>query len=180
MRDQIAQTIEKITPFDEAERRHQKETLEWIESGAGLFRIAKPATPKMHLVSYFVPVDLERGSLMLVHHKKADLWLPPGGHVDEGEHPRVTAAREMEEELFAKAVFLRDDPLFLTVTDTVNETTSHTDVSLWYVVQGDATRKYDFDPREFHAIDWFSFDSIPEGGVEPHLARFVRKLGEVQ
>lgn len=30
-------------------------------------------------MSYFVVLDAERGELLLVAHRKAGLWLPPGG-----------------------------------------------------------------------------------------------------
>ncbi|MFI5343447.1 MAG: NUDIX domain-containing protein [Chlamydiales bacterium] len=35
----------------------------------------------------------------LVDHKKANLWLPAGGHVEPNEHPRETVKREILEEL---------------------------------------------------------------------------------
>jgi 8-oxo-dGTP pyrophosphatase MutT (NUDIX family) len=42
---------------------------------------------------------------MLVDHIKAGCWLLPGGHVDDGEDPRVTVVREAEEELAIAARF---------------------------------------------------------------------------
>ncbi|MGH3830639.1 MAG: NUDIX domain-containing protein [Pseudonocardiaceae bacterium] len=57
-------------------------------------------------------------------HVKAGLWLFPGGHVDDGEDPRLTVLREAAEELRIDGVFhpwFGDDPLFLTVTKTRGE-----------------------------------------------------------
>lgn len=176
MNDQIANTIQSIDPLDETERKHKQFVTKWIASGAELCRLQKPATPDTHLVSYFIPFDEAQQKILLVHHKKANLWLPPGGHVDKGETPQQTAAREMEEELFTEANFLQNTPLFLTVTQTVNDTSPHTDVSLWYLVKGDAEKEYTFDDREFHAIRWFPLDQLPQTQVEPHLSRFCHKL----
>jgi 8-oxo-dGTP pyrophosphatase MutT (NUDIX family) len=39
------------------------------------------------------------GATALHEHDKLDMWLPPGGHVDRGEVPHVTARREVREEL---------------------------------------------------------------------------------
>ena len=175
IRSQITQIIEQIEPFDQKEVEHKLFVTEWINSGAGLFRIEKPATPRTHLISYFVPVDEANGKILLVHHKKANLWLPPGGHVDVNEHPRVAAAREMEEELFVQADFMMEEPLLLTVTDTVNDANSHTDVALWYLVRGDSNVLYTFDEREFYEVRWFSIEEIPSKMTEPHLSRFVNK-----
>jgi hypothetical protein len=69
MRDQIRTEIELIRPFDEIEREHQADALNWVNSGAELFRLAKPATPPKHLVSYFAVIDEQ--SILLVDHKNA-------------------------------------------------------------------------------------------------------------
>jgi 8-oxo-dGTP pyrophosphatase MutT (NUDIX family) len=36
--------------------------------------------------------------VLLIHHKKANLWLPPGGDLKPGESPPAGAARELNEE----------------------------------------------------------------------------------
>lgn len=176
MRLQISKIIEKIDPWDKDELIHKNLVEKWVASGADLFRIEKPATPNMHLVSYFVPYDKQKEKIFLVHHKKANLWLPPGGHVDVDEHPKDAASREMEEELFTKADFLMDDPLFLTVTKTVNNSLSHTDVSLWFVVKGNSLQDYRFDTGEFYDAAWFKINELPKTQMEPHLKRFLGKL----
>ncbi|MFZ4099546.1 MAG: hypothetical protein ACOYKZ_04380 [Chlamydiia bacterium] len=51
MRKVIHQLIESIQPFDSLEAEHLSGTMDWIQSGAGLFRIEKPATPPKHLVA---------------------------------------------------------------------------------------------------------------------------------
>jgi len=175
MRHKILQIIEEITPLDEMERSHQTFVKEWVATGARLFRERKPQTPKIHLVSYFVPFDEKEEKFLLVDHKKAHLWLPPGGHVDPQEHPKETARREMEEELFTPAEFYQEDPLLLTVSETEDNIDSHIDVSLWYVVKGDSSKEYRYDTREFHKIRWFSRCDVPEER-EPHLDRFFDKL----
>jgi len=37
--------------------------------------------------------------VLLVHHKKLDKWLPPGGHIHENETPNEAIKREFKEEL---------------------------------------------------------------------------------
>lgn len=176
MRSTLAALIRTIQPLDALEQEHIQTTLAWIASGASLFRVAKPATPPQHLVSYFVLVDPTQGKLLLVDHKIAGLWLPGGGHVEPDEHPQATVLREADEELSIHAEFLWDEPLFLTVTETVGATAGHTDVSLWYVLQGDSTQPLHFDKNEFHAVRWFAFDALPFERTDPHLARFMVKL----
>jgi len=172
----IADIVRAIAPIDQLEAEHLHATLTWIESGAPLFRTQKPATPSPHLVAYFVLFDPRQQQVLLVDHKAAGLWLPSGGHVEPGEHPRTTVTRELREELYLDAHFYQDAPLFLTVTETIGAGTRHTDVSLWYVLQGDSAVTPAYDPTEFHGVAWFPLDGLPFSRTDPHLARFVAKL----
>lgn len=118
---------------------------------------------------------------MLIDHIKAALWLPTGGHVDIDEDPYDTVVREAYEELKITADFdtpIGDDPLFVTVTETKN-TGIHTDVSLWYVIKGDADAELDFDTGEMNSYKWFTFDDVlatDASELDPHMHRFVKKL----
>jgi len=176
MRDKIAEIVAAIEPLDELEREHRDSTIEWIRSGAPIFRTMKPDVPPKHLVSYFVLFDEHRGKLLLVDHKLAGLWLPSGGHVEPNEDPRTTVIRELSEELNLAAEFVSPDPLFITVTRTVGDDGGHTDVSLWYLLRGDSSRAIEFDRGEFRGVRWFGFDEIPFERSDPHMRRFVAKM----
>lgn len=178
MIENIIQEISSIQPFDTLENQHIQDSLDWLRSGAPIFRIQKPDVPPKHLVSYFVVLDIPQEKLLLVDHKKARLWLPSGGHVDPNEHPRATATRECKEELDIQAEFWQEEPLFLSSDMTLDENNmpNHIDVSLWYVIKKPELEEINFDPREFHSIRWFHFDEIPFEKSDPHMKRFVNKL----
>ncbi|MEP7157000.1 MAG: NUDIX hydrolase [Betaproteobacteria bacterium] len=175
MRTAIRAELSAIDPCDSLESEHLANALGWVDSGAPLCRTAKPATPAKHLVSYFALVDHDH--ILLVDHRNAQLWLPTGGHVEPGEHPRVTVAREMKEELGVVPAQEVDAPIMITCTETVGLTAGHTDVSLWYVVHADSTQPLSFDVNEFNAVQWFHFDKVPFDRTDPHMMRFVIKLG---
>ena len=82
MHSVVLSELTSITPADDGERAHLLDAFAWVKSGAPLCRVAKPATPPKHLVSYFAVVDDD--NILLVDHKNAQLWLPPGGHVSHG------------------------------------------------------------------------------------------------
>jgi NTP pyrophosphohydrolases including oxidative damage repair enzymes len=174
--NEILATISAIEPFDALEEQHIQETLTWIKSGAPLFRIQKPAIPDKHLVAYFLLFDEEAKKVLLVDHKKAQLWLPTGGHVEIDEHPRAAALRECQEELGIAAELWHPEPIFLTSTKTVGLTAGHTDVSLWYVMRGSSEQGYHFDAEEFNCINWFGFNTIPYATSDPHMRRFISKF----
>jgi 8-oxo-dGTP diphosphatase len=174
MRNPIRGEISAISALDALETQHIADALAWVDSGAELFRLAKPATPPKHLISYFAVVD--EGHILLVDHKNAQLWLPPGGHVEPGEHPRATVLREMQEELGFAPAHTITAPLMLTITETVGFTARHVDVSLWYVVRASRAQTICFDAEEFNAVHWFPFEEAPLDRSDPHLARFIKKL----
>lgn len=140
-------------------------------------------TPDPHLVSYVVMIDLDDGSALLVDHISADLWLPPGGHVESDEHPADTARREMQEELGIESALLRglETPTFLTVTPTVEMVPAHTDVSLWFCVPGHRSTPLHPDLTEFRSARWWTPEEVlelPEVRFDPHYRRFVAKITE--
>ncbi len=177
MRAAIREEVELIQPLDRLEQETKLDVLAWIDSGVELCRTEKPATPPKHLVSYIAVVDGEY--ILLVDHINAELWVPTGGHVDPGEHPRDTALREAQEELSLRGEFLREGPVFVTITETVGKTAGHTDVSLWYVLRGDRKSSLKFDDSEFYDAKWFYKGDVPLDRADKHMSRFLQKLQAV-
>jgi 8-oxo-dGTP diphosphatase len=176
MHQRIREEVELIDPLDDLERQSKDDVLAWIDSGVEICRLKKPDIPPKHLVSYFALVDGDH--ILLVDHINAGLWLPTGGHVEPGEHPRTTALREAKEELFIDGRFLVDGPVFLTVTETVGKTAGHTDVSIWYLLRGDRSVTPLFDASEFNAVRWFHMDEVPLERSDRHMGRFLEKVNE--
>jgi 8-oxo-dGTP diphosphatase len=169
-----------VIPADSVEAEQQAQILAWIDSGAPLFRLVKPATLPQHLAVYFALLDDSDRSLMLVDHVKSQAVLLAGGHVDDQEDPRVSVAREADEELRLNAKFhdvAGDRPPFLSVTQTRGRD-SHTDVTLWFVLAASRHQRLEADADEFTAIDWLPLDSTDWTAehFDPHMARFVGKL----
>jgi len=168
-----------LKPGDRIEAAHRAESLRWLDSTDDVFRRVKPATPARHLVSYVVPVDPADGSVLLVDHVNAGLWLPPGGHVEPDEHPVETARRELAEELGVVGAGVAEQPAFVTVTRTIGIDAEHTDVSLWFVVVGRREQPLTIDRREFRAARWWSLaevDAAHANAFDPHFARFLTKV----
>jgi 8-oxo-dGTP pyrophosphatase MutT (NUDIX family) len=178
VRGLVSDLVACVHPFDEREAADQADILEWVASGEQIFRTVPPDTPSKHLVVYFIPVDAASRCLLLGDHRKSGLWLPPGGHVEDGEDPRQAVIRETREELGIPAEFADDKPFFLTITPT-NEADSHLDVSLWFVLRVARKAQLNPDPREFKDVRWFHLDEQrdwPAGAYDPEMHRFAEKL----
>lgn len=144
-------------------------------------RLDVPA-PLRCLYAYFLLCDARDGSVLLVHHRRAGLWLPTGGHVEVGEDPADTVRREAPKELGLAPVFTNPaaHPVFITVTETTGSIAArHTDVSLWYLLSGSKDDDLHSDEREFIAVRWWGRTELAAADpsdFEPHLARFLAKV----
>ena len=180
VRSLISDLVTSVRPFDAREAADQADILAWVASGQRLFRTASPATPPKHLVVYFVPVDAAGRCLLLGDHRKSGLWLPPGGHVEDGEDPREAVVREAAEELGIVAQSVAGQPFFVTVTPT-NDASSHLDVDLWFVLQVRRGSPLTPDPREFKSVRWFGLDDQRDWAsdrYDPEMGRFAAKLSQ--
>jgi 8-oxo-dGTP pyrophosphatase MutT (NUDIX family) len=162
----LADLIAALSPHDDLAAAHRADALAWLAGTDDVYRRVKPATPPKHLVSYVVPTDPASGDVLLVDHRNAMLWLPPGGHVEPGEHPALTAARELEEELGCTGV----------AAEPVGVDAGHTDVSLWFPAVVGRDEPLRVDEREFAGVRWWSRAELAAADparFEPHLGRYL-------
>jgi 8-oxo-dGTP pyrophosphatase MutT (NUDIX family) len=171
--------VSSLTAFDETEAAHLIDILAWLNATTDVYRRAKPATPDRHLAVYCVPVDLAGRRVFLGHHRSAQRWLPPGGHVDLHESPRSTAVRECEEELGVTPRLFGDAPLLASV-ETTTGADVHTDVTLWFAFDAAAHAPMSLAADEFDAQRWVAFDDVHSLDTNPNLARFLAKLSQLQ
>jgi 8-oxo-dGTP pyrophosphatase MutT (NUDIX family) len=53
---------------------------------------------KHYTATVYILSDAQPRKALLVHHRKYDHWVPPGGHQEAWENPLETAIREVKEE----------------------------------------------------------------------------------
>lgn len=117
----------------------------------------KEGNPR-HYCSFFLPYDKDQGKIYLGHHKKAEDWIPPGGHIEPGETPSQAAIREMKEEL---GVVITPDMLTAFnlsvkhIGSTERGCLAHYDV--WHLVQI-KEQNFDYLKSEYHDAGWFSLE----------------------
>jgi 8-oxo-dGTP pyrophosphatase MutT (NUDIX family) len=180
---EVRNLVEGVRPLDGLEEEHRSQVLCWLSRTDDVFRRVKPRTPDQHLVSYFLVVDPQGPYVLLGDHIKAGRWLPTGGHVEPDESPVDTVRREVWEELGIQARFpawIGERPLLLTVTETVGAVHErHTDVSLWFVLEGSRHQQLTPDASEFHKARWWRVDGLSgcePARFDPHLGRMLEKL----
>ncbi len=111
-----------------------------------------------HFGSMFVPFSAESKEVFIVHHKKANSWIFPGGHIEPNELPPQVAVREIKEEL-GTLVIPSDllGPFCLQIKDVENLhqiCREHYDV-FFAVELGNKSMK--IDKREFFDSGWYPY-----------------------
>ena len=134
-------------------------------------------------LDYTVSVFIVHGeSVLLVHHRKLEKWLPVGGHIEIGEDPETAALREAKEESGLDIELVGDRPPRSFPGTTILTAPSYLDI---HDIQGDhrhigmiyfaraATAEIRLAEAEHHAIRWFTREDLadPERAV-PEAIQF--------
>lgn len=130
-----------------------------------------------HLCSFFVPYDDVRKLIYLGHHKKANDWIPPGGHLEPGETPSLAAIREMKEELETEITPNDLEPWSLSVKyigRPDSGCTYHYDI--WHLVHL-PKRDFNYLKSEYYTAGWFSVNAAPSQiKHNPDFAEILRLI----
>jgi ADP-ribose pyrophosphatase YjhB (NUDIX family) len=116
-----------------------------------------------------------KNEILMIHHNKLQVWLPPGGHIDENELPDDAVLREIYEETGVKAEIIsnkRDLNLtskyckelnipFVILLEDVEDNGMHNHIDMVYICKA---INEDLIPQEHevHGIGWFTYEEIKQ------------------
>lgn len=107
-----------------------------------------------HFCVFFLPIDIKKKKLYLCHHKKADDWIPPGGHIDENELPVQTVIRECQEELSIKIDKAKIEFYNVSIKHIDNpQHTCKTHYDIWYLITTNE-QPFNFIKDEYYDGKW--------------------------
>jgi 8-oxo-dGTP pyrophosphatase MutT (NUDIX family) len=139
------------------------------------------AQPLGHLTGSGFVLDASRERVLLLHHRKLDRWLQPGGHGEGETDPRLIALREIEEETGLSGGDLAPFPDERLLDVDVHRIPArpgepehpHLDLRYGFVADVGAEARLSEESR---ALQWFPVNGLPAGS-DAALRRAVRKLG---
>jgi ADP-ribose pyrophosphatase YjhB (NUDIX family) len=142
--------------------------------------IAQPALTRDFTVATFV-VMADR--ILLLWHRKLQMWLPPGGHIEPNELPDDAAVREVAEEAGIEVTLVGergvavDQPRQLVRPSGIQLESiypGHEHIDLIYVaVPVDPARSEVVRNEESEAIGWFTRAELVERGVTAEVLGWV-------
>lgn len=129
----------------------------------------------------------DRDRVLLVHHRKLDRWLQPGGHADGQSDIPAAALREAVEETGLPRLRLSDDSPHATPLDLdvhiiparydaagqlVEDAHEHHDLRFLVIAEGDLVPQVS---DESHAVRWFTQQELHDITDEESVLRLWRK-----
>ena len=117
--------------------------------------------------------------VLLHYHRKLDMWLPPGGHIEPGELPDDAAVREVAEETGVRALLIGERALALDYPrqlvrpagiqlEDIGPGHQHIDLIYFAVpLDGDATLGAE-DARE-PGTGWYPLDDLAARGANEEI-----------
>jgi len=145
-------------------------------------RLTRDENPANHFDVFFAAYDPGMKQIFIGHHKKAELWLFNGGHIDKGESPEQALEREIGEEwglqMPSEAI---GKPLLLTICN-ICESVRHrcrTHYDIWYLVK---LKKADFHPdqtkldEEFYEAKWVDISDAKKLVTDPSTLEGIEKI----
>ena len=134
-----------------------------------------------HLTASGFVLSPDRDSLLLVHHRRLERWLQPGGHIDpEDASPAAAAVREVGEEAGVDDLEVLVAGLFTLDHHPIparGDEPPHRHYDLGYAF---VTGSWELEPSaEVHAVRWVPLDEVAEVGVDRAVHAAVAKLREL-
>ncbi|HSD28976.1 MAG TPA: NUDIX hydrolase [Vicinamibacteria bacterium] len=179
----LVDSLRRHRPADEEEARDRERILEFV---LGHERPFDRGIAEGHLTGSAITVSADGSRVLLLHHRKLDLWLQPGGHGDPGETTgEEVAQREALEESGLRGLRLHPTaprPLDVDVHDIParGREPAHEHLDLRYLVVAPEDATIAPDLAELHEIRWVPWDEVdaldPDHGLRRALAKARRIL----
>jgi 8-oxo-dGTP pyrophosphatase MutT (NUDIX family) len=136
--------------------------------------------PHAHLTASAFVLSADGARVLLLHHRKLDRWLQPGGHGEAGEHHgEEVALREVFEETGIRPALHPGAPRPLDVDVHAipphGSEGAHHHLDLRYLVTAPAEGPLVRPGEESKALQWFGWDELAGLGLDPGLRRGLAK-----
>lgn len=118
---------------------------------------------------------IHNDKVLLIHHKKLNLWLPVGGHIEQDETPDGALLREIKEEVGLHVEIIGKSPvplvgnakknLALPIHTNVHSVGDHDHYCLFYVCKPLNPEKIELKLDEVKDAQWFSKEELMQERV---------------
>lgn len=177
-RQTLYQSLGHHLPWDAQEERDRQRMIDLLVCYETCF--SRTHFDPGHFTASGFLLAPDRSGLLLIHHKKLNRWLQPGGHALPGEEdPMIVVRREIQEETgIVDLELITPEPFDLDIHrippkggDPAHE---HFDVRyLFIVTEPGKIRRCN---EETNAILWFGWEQLAKTELDPGIDRVIQKI----
>jgi 8-oxo-dGTP pyrophosphatase MutT (NUDIX family) len=171
----LEELLEAHRPEDDAERRSLERIRALVRSRSDPFTRAE----RNHVTASAVIARPDGGAFLLVHHRRLDRWLQPGGHVEPGDPTVFEAARREALEETGTRRF--ESPIGDRILDVdvhpippSADRPAHVHFDLRHLLTTSQER-FEVQAEEVRRAAWFTLEEALAADVDSSLERALRK-----
>jgi len=171
----LRQLLDRHQPSDAHEKTMLADIICFIDAHEDCFERSQL---KGHITGSAWITDSSFQQALLLHHRKLDRWLQPGGHSDGQSNTLDVATREAEEETGLSSITPYSNSIFDVDIHKIPARKSepehyHYDVRFLFIA--DPSEKITRN-EESNAIKWFPLEEIQNISDEESISRMIRKV----
>lgn len=184
-RQPLLQLLHQHTPADPNEQAMTQATIAFVEQHADCFNRSLLIG---HITGSAWVVSPDRRQTLLIHHRKLDRWLQPGGHADGDLDVAAVALREAQEETGLTSLRLispagasvqahQSPPIFDVDIHTIparNDVPEHLHYDIRFLLEAESVEPFGTSD-EIRDVRWFSLDESSTYADSESVFRLIRK-----
>ena len=168
--------LETYQALNEVDQAFQKRCIELVQNHSNFYdrklRIG-------HLTGSAWIVNQDKSKALLIHHKKLNRWLQPGGHTEaEDDNIFQAAYREALEETGLKSIKALDEAIYdidIHMIPAIGDMPAHEHFDIRYIFVADEKETLEVS-EESNDLKWFSKVEIREMIKEASILRMLEKM----
>lgn len=185
-RQPLLQLLRQHVPADPSEEAMTQTTIAFIETNPDAFERSLLIG---HVTGSAWIVSPDHSQTLLIHHRKLDRWLQPGGHADGNPNVAEVALREAQEETGLTSLRLispdgssiqtsQSPPIFDVDIHTIpvhNGVPEHLHYDIRFLLEADPNEPFGIS-EEIKNIHWFSLKIANDYANSESIFKLVRKI----
>ncbi|GAB3794454.1 NUDIX hydrolase [Spirosoma humi] len=173
-RQPLISLLQGHTPADAAEQAMTQATIDFVRSHPDCFERSLSIG---HVTGSAWIVSPDREQVLLIHHRKLDRWLQPGGHADGDPDVAAVALREAHEETGLTSLRIVGTSIFDVDVHEIplrKDVPAHLHYDIRFLLEADPSEAFG-DSDEITNIQWFSVENVNVMANSESILRMVRK-----
>lgn len=167
-------TIENYTPFSENETKTKERFLSFMQENSDCYL---RSNLKGHLTASAFVIDPAEEKILLIHHKKLNRWLQPGGHCDGETNTLAVAIKEVFEETGVEIAANNQKIIDLDIHTIPErkEVPEHEHFDVRYLLWADSNSNL-VQNHETNDLKWIKWSEIKNYTNEDSILRILDKI----